>query len=198
MFGAQINSTHVTHELLPGALALLCGLSGLVLLYLSWRDTWAANSIQARLAVPGGWLLQLVAAALWVQASNMELGLAFALLVLPTGAWALVVLNREFRSGRQPASRNGRISPPGAGTLGRQALRLLAAVPLAGVSSAFAAIALSSLLPWPRASQLSTGILVMPVLWGAASVWACADPRPWRPVLFLSIALLSAALFLYA
>lgn len=181
-----------------GTLATLCSLAGLVLLYLAWRGTWRAASTRSRLAVPGGWVLLAVAAALWVQASNLELGLSYALLVLPPGAWALAVYNREVRAGRQRSTREGQVSLPGAGTLGRQSLRLIAAVPLAGASSAFTAIALATLLPWPLASQLSTGILAMPVLWGAASVWVCADPRPWRPVLFLSIALLTGALFLYA
>lgn len=181
-----------------GTLATLCSLTGLVLLYLSWRGTWPAGSAPKRLAVSGGWVLQAMAAGLWVRASNIELGLSYALLVLPLCAWSLALYNREVRAGRQRTTQNGQITLPGAGTVGRQTLRLLAAVPLAGVSSAVTAIALSTLLPWPQASQLSTGILAMPVLWGAGSVWVCADPRPWRPVLFLSIALLTGALFLYA
>lgn len=181
-----------------GTLAILCSLGGLALLYLSWRGTWPAGAVPGRLAVPGGWLMQAVAAVLWVQGSNVELGVTYALLVLPLAAWAVAIFNHEIRSGRQSVTQNGPVALPGAGTLGRQTLRLLAAVPLSGVASAVTAIALSTLLPWPRASQLSTGILVMPVLWGAASVWVCADPRPWRPVLFLFIALLSGALFLYA
>lgn len=178
-------------------LAMLCSLGGVTLLYLSWQDTWPKRSVPARLAVPGGWLLQAVAAALWVQASNIELGLSYTLLALPLSAWALAVFNHERRSGRQQATQTGQISLPRAGTLGRQSLRLLAAVPMAGSASAVTAIALSTLLPWSQASQLSTGILVMALLWGAASAWVCTDPRPWRPVLFLFIALLSGALILY-
>lgn len=182
-----------------GVLAVLCSVAGPALLYLSWRGAWSTDSLLARSAVPVGWLLQAVAAALWMQASNIEFGVTYTLLVLPLAAWALTLFNHEIRAGRQRTTRNGQITLPGAGTLGRQTLRLLAAVPLAGVSSAFTAIALATvLLPWPQASQLSTGILVMPVLWGATSVWVCTDPRPWRPVLFLSIALLTGALFLYA
>ncbi|MEX1198822.1 MAG: hypothetical protein WEB57_13310 [Pseudohongiellaceae bacterium] len=181
-----------------GLLAALSSLGGVILLYLSWRTTWPSGSVPARLTVAGGWLLQAVAACLWVRASNMEFGLTYALLVLTLSAWALTVFNREIRSGRQRAAESGRIMLPGTGTLGRQALRLAAAVPLAGASAAFTAIALTSLLPWPQASQLSTGVLVMPVLWGAASAWTCADPQPWRPVLFLLIALLLTVLFLYA
>lgn len=182
-----------------GALAVLCAFAGPALLYLSWRGAWSTDSLLARAAVPLGWLLQAAAAALWMQASTIEFGVTYTLLALPLGAWALTLFNHEIRAGRQRGTEAGQASLPGAGTLARQTLRLLAAVPLAGISSAFTAIALATvLLPWPQASQLSTGILIMPLLWGAASVWVCTDPRPWRPMLFLSIALLASALFLYA
>jgi hypothetical protein len=182
---------------MTGALATLCSLGGLALLYLSWRGTWPARSAPARLAAPAGWLLQVVAAVLWVQASNIEFGLAYALLVPALGAWALAVFNHEIRAGRQRTTQSGQITLPGAGTLGRQTLRLLAAVPLSGAAAAVTSIALTTMLPWSQTSQLSTGMLVMPLLWGAASVWVCADPRPWRPVLALLIALLLSVLFLY-
>lgn len=177
-----------------GTTATLTCLAGIAGLFYSWR----ARQPKPRGLRTLGWALLLASIALWVLAQPVEFGVTFALLVPALLAWSLILLQAKRRlPGPDTELEQRGFRWPSAAALGRQLLVLLISVPLAAVASTLVSIAVTDWLPWQKVNSLVLGVLFAPVLWGAASYWACADSKRWRPALGLMVAGLLAATYLF-
>lgn len=177
-----------------GTAATLTSLAGLGGLLYSWRAR-PPKPVALRSL---GWGLLVAALGLWLLAQPTEFAVTFALFVPALLAWGLILLRAQAR---QPA-RDTKLEQrgfrwPALAALARQLWLLLVSVPLAAVASALVSLAVTDWLPWERVNTLVLGVLLAPALWGAASYWACADPKRWRPALTLLIVGLLAAAYLF-
>lgn len=176
------------------SLALLMTVAGIGCLFSSWRRLPVA---QGRHAAAIGWLLLLLAVPLWNQALGVEFGISYALLCTGLLAFAAALLNHELRQGRQRTVASGTLQLPAGATLGRHLLLFLLAIPLAGVVSAFSTTAIMLMLPVQTGNALVATLLLLPLVWGGAACWVCADPKLHRPTLTLLALLVASSLMLY-
>lgn len=71
---------------------------------------------------------------------------------------------------------------------GDLALRILAALPLGYAVATLWAMALSRVLPMPRADATTTGMLAAFAICAVAAMWAFAAKSGWRAVWVLAVA----------
>lgn len=180
---------------LLGLSASVLSLAGIAGLFHSWRQ----RSPKALWARRSGWVLLALSVVLWVWAHNPEFGVTFGLFVPALGAWLIIAASADSRpsNGGAQTQPKQRLKLPGLGPFAKQLLIFVLAIPLAAVATALVSIAVTDWLPWQRVNSLPLGILLMPVLWGLASYWVCADQRLFRPTLTLIIAGLIAAAYLF-
>ncbi|MBN7796520.1 hypothetical protein [Parahaliea mediterranea] len=173
-------------------LGVVLGASGVLGLYSSWR----------RLALSGGrvvalsWLLIAASPWAWSRAWGAEFGISFALIALSLLGGLLVLFNFEVRERKQsrPASTQAVAVDPR--SWGRHLFLFFVVVPLAGAASIFSTVLLCGLLPWHPTDKMVLAVLLVPVVWGLAAYWACADTRPARPAAALLCAATLPALML--
>lgn len=171
---------------------LLAGV-GVVCLYVSWkRDTAGRSGLTAT-----GWLLLVAATACWVVASGAEFGISVSLLMIPLFAWAITLIKVSVRQGKAQTWEAGQPVFPGISTILHHGGLLVASVFLAGAAAILLSVAVASLLPWTKVNAMVTATMSVPVLWGLASYWVCADTKKIRPVLWLAVASGLSALFIY-
>ena len=187
-------------------LALLLAAAGIGALYAVWR-----KRLRQRAAAHwGGWGLLTASLYFWVLGTGLEFGLVLGSLVPALAAWSLVWFNADLPKGgersKQAAARKEPevIAGPTAGSALRRwspwlrhGVLFILAVPFAAVVTAVVTIAISDLLPW---SQLNRDVLVsvlMPVLWGVAAAWLCADEKLLRPLLVLAVSGLLSAIAVF-
>lgn len=174
---------------LPLSIALVFAATGVGCLYGAWRRTLSGGWIP----VAAGWLLLAGSGYFWVRASGAEFGVSLVLMASPLMAWLFVGVNvqrRQRRSGATPVAPRSR----GGESVWRHVLRFLLVVPAAATASALTAVALSMALPWETVNAVMLVMIVLPVLWGFAAYWACADARLLRPAAAMAAsALLSVA-----
>jgi len=175
-------------------IAMALGLAGLACLFGAWHNHIAAHWRP----VPAGWVLLLVSGWFWVAGTGAEFGISLLLLVTSLIAWLFVAANRSQR----PRRGGGETGPPKPNAdpqpWSRHALLLLLAVPGAAVASALLAVALSMALPVAVVNAMVTVIVVMPVLWGCAAYWVCADSRLVRPAAAMVLSAAVGAAVIYA
>lgn len=161
-------------------------------LYSAWR----------RLALSGGWVVTLswllIAASLWAwsRAWGVEFGVSFALIAVSLLGGLLVLFNfevRERKLGRAAPTQAIAVDPR---SWGRHLFLFFVVVPLAGAASIFSTVLLCDLLPWHPTDKMVLAVLLVPVVWGLAAYWACADTRPARPTAALLLAAALPALML--
>lgn len=175
--------------------AILTSLVGVGLLYATWR--MAGPLPGAMMTALGIACLLLLAPPLWTAARGAEIGISLWLLGIGPLAWVFVVLNADRRPERQQSMPSVALAAPGLALLGRQLLRSLGVLPLAGAAAAAVALVLASVLPGQLANRLSLAILAVPLLWGLAAYWVCADREPLRPLLVLVALVAASALWLW-
>ena len=174
--------------------ALLLAVAGIACLFSSWRRL---AIVKGRSATLIGWLLLLLAIPFWSLALGLEFGLSYALLCSALLAWLTVFMNYELRQGRQRDMTSVTLQLPNGTALGQHLLLFLLAVPLAGLASAFSTTAVLRLLPVQTGNALVATLLLLPIVWGAAACWVCADPKLHRPTLTLLTLLVVSTLLLY-
>lgn len=174
--------------------ALLLAVAGLACLFSSWRRLAIAKGRPVTFI---GWLLLLLAVPFWRLALGLEFGLSYALLCSALLAWLTVFINYELRQGRQREIASVTLQLPNGAALERHLLLFLLAVPLAGLASAFSTTAVMLLLPVQTGNALVATLLLLPIVWGAAACWVCADPKLQRPTLTLLALLVVSTLVLY-
>lgn len=174
-------------------MAVALGASGVTGLYCSWRRF----ALSGRWVVAASWLL--IAASLWAWsvAAGAEFGISFGLLALSLFGGLLVLVNFEVRERKQARPTPTQAVAVDPRSWGRHLLLFVVSIPLAGVAAIFCTVLLCSLLPWATADEAVLAVFLVPVVWGLAAYWACADPRPLRPAAALLLAALAPGLFLY-
>lgn len=182
------------HNLAYGVLALLMGGAGMGLLFGSWRGFLARNLWP----VTTGWLLLLLSIIPWSAALGAEFGVSVALLVVAVLAWVVVLFNIDTRptNGRAPQTRNG-FHWPQLNVLLHHGLRLILTIPVAAVVSILVSLTLTDWLPWQQVNRLVFATLWIPVVWGCAIYWLCADRKLLRPAASLFAAGALCAVYLY-
>lgn len=174
--------------------ALLLTIAGIGCLFASWRRVAMARGPYV---TPLGWLLLLLTMPLWSRALGLEFGISYALLCTALVALLTALLNYELRQGRQRHIASEPLQLPAGSALGRHLLLFLLAVPLAGVVSAFSTTAAMLMLPVQTGNALVATLLLLPLVWGGAACWVCADPKLHRPTLTLLALLVASTLLLY-
>jgi len=174
-------------------IAVALGLAGVACLFGAWRRRIAGRWRP----VPAGWALLLASGWFWVAGTGAELGFSLVLLVTSVIAWVFVAANRSQRPRRARADEGPPKPNADPQPWFRHALLLLLAVPGAAVASALLAVAVSLALPIEAVNAMVTVIVVMPVLWGCAAYWVCAESRLLRPAaaMVLSAAIGAAAIY---
>lgn len=178
-------------------LAFISSAFGIAILYSAWqRKIRNYHGV----ALCGAWLLVVLSIYLWSVAHGAEFGVCYAFITIALQSWALIVLTRdkrvkESRTPQLPQQPLALIN--GLQAIPKQALVLITAVPLAGVSSMLFTVVTTSLLPWQSVNIVALGIYTMPVIWGLAAYWACADSKLWRPALTFATIGAVAALIIY-
>lgn len=174
-------------------LGIVAGVGGIFCLFAAWRRLVPYR----RGAVALGWLLLLASTTLWIRAAGAEYGIVFSLLALSLLGWGAVVINHEVRFRKRKEQPPGAIVWPRGHTVAQNIALFVIAVPLAAGASTLVSVALVRLLPWQALNQFVLALFLMPVLWGCAACWACADNRMLRPGLVLVAGGALSALFLY-
>lgn len=174
-------------------LGLALGATGVAGLYSSWRRL----ALSGAAVVAVSWLL--IAASLWAwsRAVGAEFGVSFALLALSLFGGLALLVNFEVRERKGDKTATTQAVTIDPRSWGRHLLLFFATVPLAGVAATFCTVMLCALLPWHPTDKMVLAVLLVPVTWGLAAYWACADTRPLRPVIVLLLGALAPALYLY-
>ena len=162
-------------------LAVATGAVAVGILYARWRK-W--TKFRGVLLVVAG---ALAAASLifWIKVGGPEYGSAFALINSAIVAWFFVLTNAEVRQKKELQQVHTAARVPSIRSVARHCAIFLVAVPLAGVASTLASIAISGLLPWNEIDRAAFPLFATPIVWGCVAFWVCADPKLWRPTLSL-------------
>lgn len=176
-----------------GWIGLALGATGVAGLYSSWRRL----PLSGPWVVSACWLLVLASLWAWSAGAGAEFGISFGLIGLSLLGWVAVLYNFELRERKGLRPTTTRAVSIDARSWGRHGLLFLLAVPLAGAASILCTIWLCSLLPWHPTDKMVLAVLLVPVVWGLAAYWACADRRPLRPAGALAAAAALPALIIY-
>lgn len=182
----------MTSGLILSALAILLTAGGVAVIHGVWRRRLPRRGMLAL-----GWLLLVLSAALWIYADGAEFGLVRALVVISLVAWGAVWINRRVRLPRREEREQVLAAPkPGRGLV-RNTVLFVLSVPVAGAASALVSVLLGHWLSVEPANRAAVAIVLLPLLWGCALYWACADSKLSRPALGLVAGGVLSALFLY-
>ncbi len=168
-------------------------LAGIGCLYSSWQR----NTLNQRWLIPVGWLLLIVATIVWVFASGAEFGIAYGLMFSSVLAWLVIFFNAEIRQNKHREKTATPIAAPGAKAVWRHVFLFAIAVPLSGAAALLFSVALTLVLPWKPVNEMVLAVFLMPVLWGLATYWACADEKVLRPALVLAACATASAILIY-
>lgn len=175
------------------ALLLTCAAAALV--FFSWRQgkrVWAAAL---------GWLLAFASILPWSRALGPEIGICYAIMVFVCLVWAAVVWNMEpARAGAAPGGQRSfqALHRPSAREYGKHGLLFLLSVPGAGILALMLTAALVLPLAWTMPVKVALVIFLFPVVWGAFSVWICAQEKLLKPLLASVLVLAVSSLLLFA
>lgn len=173
--------------------ALVAALLGVAALYLAWRRRIARR----RAAIALGWLLVAASTVSWIAFAGAEFGPVLALAQLSLVAWLFVLANRHVRPRKGRLQQPERIDLPRFQALARHAARFVLAVPVAAVAGTLLVLAVARFLPWPDVDRIAFALLALPVAWGVAAYWTCADSRLLRPAAGLAAAGAAGALLVF-
>lgn len=176
------------------AIALVATCIGVLTLYVSWRRPHRHKA----LANASGWLTLGVAATFWVRYGGVEYGVAYTAMGVSTVSWLLIGLTRDaprrLRAGPRPYVSLGPVTRH---ALGDAVGRAFVAIPLAGLASLLACVAMITPLASVAADRYVLAIMLSPIVWGGLSVWAGMTSRLVRTAaVFSSIAVVASAILL--
>lgn len=175
-------------------LAFLMSAAAALLVFYSWRQgrgAWAAVA---------GWILAFGSALPWSWTLGAEIGICYAIMVFVCLVWLEVTWNMEparLRAGAQPR-RFQPLHRPLARDYLKHGLLFLLSVPVAGILTLMLAAALVLPLAWTMSVKVAVVIFLFPVLWGAYSVWICAQDTLLKPLLASAFVLAASSLLLFA
>ncbi|WP_416307788.1 hypothetical protein [Neptunicella sp. SCSIO 80796] len=171
---------------------VLFTLAGIACLYKSWN-----SKIKSSAQVWTGWGSLTISAWCWIQSSGAEFGLSYALISLSVVALILIGWKAEIAVSPKVAIQPEHVIVYRPAAIPRNLLLFLLTVPVAGMAAMMITMLLNSLLPLSRVNMMVLSVYLMPVVWGLAAYWVCADDKLARPALGLSVMGGLSALFIY-
>lgn len=168
------------------------------LFYRAWQSNLIAFK---RIAKLGALVLMFGSFMLWVKQHGPELGICYGVVAFSLQAWSWIYFARQ-RIDKDIK----RVSLPFVGDLPQPRLavcvnaliKAAACVGLSAVCAMLVTVVWTTALNMSKVNQIALGIYTMPVLWGAASYWLCADSKLWRPICALSGLSVLSYLFIYS
>lgn len=168
------------------------------LFYRAWQSNHIAFKLIAKL---GALALMFGSFMLWVQQHGPELGICYGVVAFSLQAWSWIYFARQ-RIDKDIK----RISLPFVGGLTQPRLALCAnalikaaaCVGLSAVCAMLVTVIWTTALNMSKVNQIALGIYTMPILWGAAAYWLCADSKVWRPICVLAGLSALSYLFIYS
>tara|TARA_R110001599_G_scaffold75898_1_gene207887 strand:- start:295 stop:849 length:555 start_codon:yes stop_codon:yes gene_type:complete len=164
---------------LNGLIALLLSTAAAGLIYYSWQrrgQLWAATI---------GWLLALFSTFVWSRALGPEIGVTYAIFLFICLAWVLAALNKE--AARTDSSSTMRpyqaMHWPQIRDYVKHSVLFLLSVPATAAISMMLSVALVLHLPLSMLYKVTIAIFLYPLLWGALSVWVCAQEKLLKPTI---------------
>lgn len=165
-----------------------------VLVFLGWR-----RGGRAWLALTG-WLLAFGSILPWSAALGPQIGLCYAIMVFTCLVWTEVAFNMEASRAAVPSAAREfqTLQLPRLRSCSRHGVLFLLAVPGACMATLLLTVALVVPLAWAMPAKVALAIFLFPVLWGAFSVWICAQDHMLKPILasFAILALSSLILLI--
>jgi hypothetical protein len=139
-------------------------------------------------------------AFLWSWALGAEIGVCYALGVFACFIWAEIALTAEARKSVATAAQRpfAALEGPGVRACVKHGTLFLLCVPAAGVIAMMLSVALVLYLPWSLTLKFAVAIFLYPLVWGALSVWICAQNALLKPVLVNFGLLAVSSLILFA
>lgn len=180
--------------MINGLLGVITAAASITCLYLSWQNRFPRHTW----LMPTGWLAALVSTLFLISANGAEFGIAYACLFIPLFAWFAVLLNLEIKRKHQRINESVAIVVPATRTVLRHIALFFITVPLSGIATAYVSVAFVMLLPLSVVNAVVLVVLIAPISWGVAAWWACADPKRFRPIIWISTAGLLGAALVYS
>lgn len=148
------------------------------LVFHGWRSSNAAWAT-------AGWLVALASMFLWSWALGPEIGVCYALGVFACFVWAGIAMTADARKAVAAAAQRPfeAMQRPGLRAWLKHGSIFVLSVPAAGVIAMMLSIAFVLYLPWSLTLKFAVAIFLYPVLWGALSVWICAQDALLKPAL---------------
>tara|TARA_R110001592_G_scaffold363396_2_gene687699 strand:+ start:120351 stop:120890 length:540 start_codon:yes stop_codon:yes gene_type:complete len=174
-------------------IALLLISAGVTGLYFSWRRTGPGK----HWVVAGSWLLIALSLGFWSRAWGLEFGIVYSCLALSLCGGLVLLLNYEVRERKQVRPVETQLVVINPRSWGRHIMLLVTVLPVAGAVAVMGSVLMASWLPWQTVNAMVFAVFMIPVVWGLAAYWVCADPMPARPACTLLSVALPLALYLY-
>tara|TARA_R110001599_G_scaffold353826_1_gene599283 strand:- start:56851 stop:57390 length:540 start_codon:yes stop_codon:yes gene_type:complete len=174
-------------------IALLLITTGVIGLYFSWRRPGPGK----HWVVAVSWLLIALSVGFWSRAWGLEFGIVYSCLALSLCGGLVLLLNYEVRERKQVRPVETQLVVINPRSWGRHITLLVTVLPVAGAVAVMGSVLFASWLPWQTVNAMVFAGFMVPVVWGLAAYWACADPMPARPACVLLTVALPLALYLY-
>jgi len=176
-------------------IALVIQMTGLTLLYRSWRKPQRnvlANTV--------AWLVILSALWPWINALGAEFGTTLWFIAIPVMSWCFVVFNRQYRKIDTPIQQRGWSWVPKS-QVWQNIGKLVLSGPVAFIACFFVASSVSEAFGFSfdiaEANQIVLSFSLLLLLWPVVIYWVIAHPVRWRSATTLSLIALSGPLMLY-
>lgn len=168
------------------------------LFYRAWQSNLIAFKCIAKL---GALALMFGSFMLWGQQHGPELGICYGVVAFSLQAWSWIYFARQridkdikrislpFVSG---------ITQPRLVICVNALIKAAACVGLSAVCAMLVTVIWTTALNMSKVNQIALGIYTMPILWGAAAYWLCADSKLWRPICVLAGLSALSYLFIYS
>ncbi|MCU4674003.1 hypothetical protein N7931_00010 [Catenovulum sp. 2E275] len=163
---------------------------------------WQSNQIVfKRIAKLGALALMFGALMLWVEQYGPELGTCYAVVAFSLQAWSWIYfarqrIDKDIKRVSLPFV--GGLTQPRFAVCVNALIKAAACVGLSAVCAMLVTVVWTTTLSMSKVNQIALGIYTMPILWGAAAYWLCADSKLWRPVCVLSGLSGLSYLFIYS
>ncbi|GEM_PF-1326603 len=179
--------------MLSGFLAVLSGLIGIVILFTFWRRKYPVHGT----AVFLGWIPLAGSLLFWVASAGIEFGIVFSLMMPSLYAWVVILVKSEHKPIAHTRPKRYQFQRVSYTKILRNGGVFFLVIVFLAMSSTFITLVFTYSLPIKEVNRMAVGALLMPVVWGAAVVWALIDGRRIRPILINGISGLFSAIYLF-
>lgn len=171
-------------------LAIVLGMAGSYLLYLSWKRHSTPFAIS-------GWACLLATFPFWIMAVGPEYGSVFALSLPAIYVWAGITNEQKRQPLSNPISKpNLAISWKGKKVLRNSGYVFYHLILLMLISGLLAAT-FADFIPATRPAQLASGIITLPLIWSGLSFWHLVAHNKRLPLLASLLGSIASGVYLF-